>query len=137
MVKLYVYTFILIVKLPSVLSFLSSLVKNYLTFLHFESYLLLKQQHIEVNDNEKFNPWMQLSQRLIFALIFFWKILQISMIKCTNLILSYNYIFLTAIEEKGKQQLSDLILISPAVDATLVLHLFLGMIQRHHMSTLW
>ena len=56
MVKLYVYTFILIVKLPSVLSFLSSLVKNYLTFLHFESYLLLKQQHIEVNDNEKFNP---------------------------------------------------------------------------------
>ena len=80
---------------------------------------------------------MQLSQRLIFDLIFFWKILQISMIKCTNLILSYNYIFLTAIEEKGKQQLSDLILISPAVDATLVLHLFLGMIQRHHMSTLW
>ena len=131
------YTFILIVKLPSVLSFLSSLVKNYLTFLHFESYLLLKQQHIEVNDNEKFNPWTQLSQRLIFDLIFFWKILQISMIKCTNLILSYNYIFLTDILEKGKQQLSDLILISPAVDATLVLHLFLGMIQRHHMSTLW
>ena len=59
------------------------------------------------------------------------------MIKCTNLILSYNYIFLTDILEKGKQQLSDLILISPAVDATLVLHLFLGMIQRHHMSTLW
>lgn len=37
----------------------------------------------------------------------------------TNLFLSYIYIFLTAIgEEEGKKQVSDLLLISPAADAT-------------------